>query len=29
MMCKLKSKGYDVVVVGKAFDDDLYAYVGR
>jgi hypothetical protein len=22
MMCKLKSKGYDVVVVGKAFDDD-------
>ncbi|MCL7397073.1 MAG: hypothetical protein LZ167_06635, partial [Thaumarchaeota archaeon] len=29
MMCELKSKGYDVVVVGKAFDDDLYAYVGR
>jgi hypothetical protein len=27
MMCELKSKGYDVVVVGKAFDDDLYAYV--
>jgi hypothetical protein len=27
MMCKLRSKGYDVVVVGKAFDDDLYAYV--
>jgi hypothetical protein len=24
MMCELKSKGYDVVVVGKAFDDDLY-----
>jgi hypothetical protein len=27
MMCELKSKGYDVVVVGKAFDDDLYVYV--
>jgi hypothetical protein len=27
MMCKLRSKGYNVVVVGKAFDDDLYAYV--
>jgi hypothetical protein len=23
MMCELKSKGYDVLVVGKAFDDDL------
>jgi len=30
MMCEFKSKGYDVLVVGKAFDDDLYAYfVGR
>jgi hypothetical protein len=27
MMCEFKFKGYDVVVVGKAFDDDLYAYV--
>jgi len=27
MMCKLKSTGYDVLVVGKAFDDDLYVYV--
>jgi hypothetical protein len=26
VMCELKSKGYDVVVVGKAFDDDLYVY---
>jgi hypothetical protein len=26
MMCELRSKGYDVVVVGKAFDDDLYVY---
>jgi hypothetical protein len=26
MMCELKSKGYNVVVVGKAFDDDLYVY---
>jgi hypothetical protein len=24
MMCELKSTGYNVVVVGKAFDDDLY-----
>jgi hypothetical protein len=23
MMCELKSTGYNVVVVGKAFDDDL------
>jgi len=29
MMCELRSKGYDVVVVEKAFDDGLYAYVGR
>ena len=27
MMCELKSKGYNVLVVGKAFDDDLYVYV--
>jgi hypothetical protein len=27
MMCELKSKGYNVVVIGKAFDDDLYVYV--
>jgi hypothetical protein len=27
MMCELRSKGYNVVVVGKAFDDDLYVYV--
>jgi hypothetical protein len=27
MICELKSKGYNVVVVGKAFDDGLYAYV--
>jgi hypothetical protein len=27
IMCELKSTGYDVVVVGKAFDDDLYIYV--
>jgi hypothetical protein len=27
MMCEFKSKGYDVVVVGKAFDDNLYVYV--
>jgi hypothetical protein len=26
-MCKLKSTGYDVLVVGKAFNDDLYVYV--
>jgi hypothetical protein len=26
MMCELRSKGYNVVVVGKAFDDDLYVY---
>jgi hypothetical protein len=26
MMCRLRSRGYDVLVVGKAFDDDLYAY---
>jgi hypothetical protein len=26
MMCELKSTGYNVVV-GKAFDDDLYVYV--
>jgi len=29
MMCELRSKGYNVIVVGKAFDDGLYAYVGR
>jgi hypothetical protein len=27
MMCELKSTGYNVVVVRKAFDDDLYVYV--
>jgi hypothetical protein len=27
MMCVLRSNGYNVVVVGKAFDDDLYVYV--
>jgi len=27
IMCELKSKGYNVVVVGKAFDDDSYVYV--
>jgi hypothetical protein len=27
MMCELKSKGYNVVVIWKAFDDDLYVYV--
>jgi len=27
MMCELKSMGYNVVVVGKAFDDDLYVYI--
>jgi hypothetical protein len=27
MMCELKSNGYNVVVIGKAFDDDLYVYV--
>jgi hypothetical protein len=27
MMCELRSKGYDVVVIGKAFDYDLYVYV--
>jgi hypothetical protein len=27
MMCELRSKGYNVVVIGKAFDDDLYVYV--
>ena len=27
IMCELKSTGYNVVVVGKAFDDDLYVYV--
>ena len=27
MMCKLRSKGYNVIVVGKAFDDNLYVYV--
>jgi len=27
MMCELKSKGYNVLVVGKSFDDDLYVYV--
>jgi hypothetical protein len=27
MMCELKSTGYNVVFVGKAFDDDLYIYV--
>jgi hypothetical protein len=27
MMCELRSKGYNVLVVGKAFDDDLYVYV--
>jgi hypothetical protein len=27
MMCEFKSKGYNVIVVGKAFDDDLYVYV--
>jgi hypothetical protein len=27
MMCEFKFRGYDVLVVGKAFDDDLYAYV--
>ncbi|MCL7383877.1 MAG: hypothetical protein LZ174_06285 [Thaumarchaeota archaeon] len=27
MMCELRSNGYNVVVVGKAFDDDLYVYV--
>jgi hypothetical protein len=26
-MCELKFKGYNVIVVGKAFDDDLYVYV--
>jgi len=26
MMCELRSKGYNVVVIGKAFDDDLYVY---
>jgi hypothetical protein len=25
-MCELRSKGYNVLVVGKAFDDDLYVY---
>jgi len=29
MMRDLKSKGFDAVVVGKAFDDDLYAWVKR
>jgi hypothetical protein len=27
MMCELKSTGYNVIVVGKAFNDDLYIYV--
>jgi len=27
MMCELKSNGYNVVAIGKAFDDDLYIYV--
>ncbi|MCL7383018.1 MAG: hypothetical protein LZ174_01800, partial [Thaumarchaeota archaeon] len=27
MMCELRSRGYDVLVVGKAFDGDLYVYV--
>ena len=27
MMCELRSNGYNVVVVGKAFDDELYVYV--
>jgi hypothetical protein len=26
VMCELKSNGYNVLVVGKAFDDDLYVY---
>jgi hypothetical protein len=25
-MCELKFKGYNVNVIGKAFDDDLYVY---
>jgi len=28
MILDLKSKGYNIMIVGKAFDDDLYAYVG-
>jgi hypothetical protein len=27
MMCELKSTGYNVIVIGKAFNDDLYIYV--
>jgi hypothetical protein len=27
MMCELKSTGYNVIVVGKVFNDDLYIYV--
>jgi len=27
IMCELKSKGYNVIVVGKAFNDDLHVHV--
>lgn len=27
MLHELKDRGYNVVVVGKAYDDDLYVYV--
>jgi len=26
VMCELRSNGYNVLVVGKSFDDDLYVY---